>query len=150
MSECKAHRKNSFMPFSCENFELPIHATNEVFYKRSWNDHMVMEFYIYTWIYIYIRREPSKKCDKDVHLSYHDTLYTSLATCIRILHQKVLQRLSTWLYLNTLLLWLVFPLLFTAFLREWMHRYFEGRSLYVVIFNSSAFPNTNKRSFPVK
>ena len=59
MSECKAHRKNSFMPFSCENVELPIHATNVVFIRDRtmttciWND---IYRYISISIYIYIPR----------------------------------------------------------------------------------------------
>ena len=43
-------------------------------------------------MYLYVENL-QKSYDKDVHLFYHDTLFTSLATCIRILHQKVLQRL---------------------------------------------------------
>ena len=53
-----------------------------------------MTIYIWNDIYLYQCVENlQKSCDKDVHLFYRDTLFTSLATCIRILHQKVLQRL---------------------------------------------------------
>ena len=149
MSECKAHRKNSFMPFSCENVELPIHATNVVFHKRSYNDQMYVELYIQMYTYSMSRtfkNDMIKMCIYSIMiLCAHPWLLVSVF-CIK----RSFKKSFPWLYLNTLLLWLVFPLLFTAFLREWMHRYFESRSLYVVIFNSSAFPNTNKRSFSVK